>query len=61
METAKETRGIRDAIAEQRRRWRDAADPDCGICHGDGESRGYVGPGKTATYPCPCTGLRECE
>jgi hypothetical protein len=51
--------GIREAISDLHARWGEAADSDCTICHGGGMTRGYAGPGKTATYPCPCTGMRE--
>jgi hypothetical protein len=34
------------------------ATPDCHICRGWGHTSGYIAPGKTAQYPCPCTGRR---
>ena len=50
---------MRRHVVAQEGRWEEAADPDCRVCHGSGKSHGYIGPGKTATYPCSCTGLSE--
>lgn len=38
-----------------------AADPLCRICMGKGSTQGYIGPGKTATYACPCTGMADWQ
>jgi hypothetical protein len=52
---------IREDVRRRDERLREAADPDCRICHGTGQSKGYVGPGKTAVYACPCTGMADWQ
>lgn len=50
--------GIRESIRDRWERIAAKADPDCHMCKGRGKTYGYIGPGKTAEYPCPCTGER---
>lgn len=53
--------GVRQALRDRDRRLRALAEPGCRTCHGQGQTSGYVGPGKTARYPCPCTGQADWQ
>jgi hypothetical protein len=47
-----------DALAAERRA---AADPDCRICKGWGQTSGHIAPSKFVMYACPCTGLADWQ
>jgi len=50
-----------EAIGERIAALRAVADPECKTCKGIGTTQGYIGPGKHATYACPCTGQADYQ